>query len=70
MSKKNRMELLDMTTYTKANFNVEFNGQEYHIEMSENDVDETWEIYSADEGHIDIDSDLGSDLINFCTIQM
>lgn len=70
MSKKNRMELLDMATYTKANFNVEFNGHEYFIEMSENDADDTWEIYSADEGHIDIESDLGSDLINFCTNQM
>jgi hypothetical protein len=68
------MKLTRKKTYSTTYNYVEYKGTEYLIKCCEDELEDTWEIYYKHERWIDpieldINSDLGDQLITFCKNQ-
>lgn len=61
----------DRTVYRTTHWTIEIhsedgNGDTYYVQCQEGDMYDTWEINSDNEGTIDIDTELGQELIERC----
>ena len=60
-------QITDKTVYTKTVWTFETEqGDDITVTCEEQDIYDEWYIYSANDGHIDNDSELGQLLINAC----
>lgn len=71
MSKLKNWEITDRTVYRTTHWTIEThsedgNGDTYYVQCQEGDMYDTWEINSDNEGTIDIDTELGQELIERC----
>jgi len=59
-------QILDRAVYTTTQYLVSGeNGVEYHVKCHEDDFMDYWSVWSDDDGDIDAESELGSELIRF-----
>ena len=56
----------DRTVYRTTHWVVEAGDEAYYVQCQEGDMYDTWEINSDNEGTIDIDTELGQELIERC----
>lgn len=61
------MQVTDRVLYKTIHWTVETENDTYNVQCQENDFDETWHISSDENGDIDINSDLGQQIIDVCT---
>ena len=60
-------QILDRAVYTTTQYLVTGNdGIEYQVRCNEDDFLDYWSIWSDEEGDIEPESELGSELIRFC----
>lgn len=60
-------EILDRVVYKTTQYLVSSkNGNEYQVRCSEDDFMDYWSIWSDEDGDIEPESELGSELIRFC----
>ena len=65
-----KLEIIDKVVYTTTQYLVDGDdGIEYQVRCHEDDFLDYWSVWSDADGDIDVDSELGSELIRFCMSQ-
>lgn len=62
-----KYQVTDRVLYRTIHWTVETDDDTFYIRCQEGDFDETWYVESDNEGDIDINSELGRELIDVCT---
>ena len=65
-----KLEITDKAVYRTIHWTVESGDDTYYVQCQEDDICDTWFVTSDEEGSINRDSDLGRELIEFCSIDL
>ena len=61
-----KFAVTDKAVYRTTHWRVETNGDTYYVQCQEGDISNTWLIESDNAGYVDVESELGQEIIKVC----
>lgn len=65
-NKQLKFVVTDKTIYRTTHWRVETNNDTYFVQCQEGDISDTWFIESDNAGYVDVESELGQEIIKVC----